>query len=66
MPIFEYRCRECGERFEELVLGPAPEEPVECQHCHSRETEKLMSACATTGLGAAAEATACRGGGGFT
>ncbi|MDD3581815.1 MAG: zinc ribbon domain-containing protein [Desulfobacca sp.] len=44
MPIFEYRCRDCGKVFEQLVFGSDP--TVECPECHQSNVEKLMSACA--------------------
>jgi len=41
MPIFEYRCRECGYQFEMLVRG---ETRAACPECAATETEKLFSA----------------------
>ncbi len=41
MPIFEYRCRECGEQFECLILRSSG--PPRCPVCDSRELEKLIS-----------------------
>ena len=41
MPIFEYRCSECGDEFELLVLNSSPV-PV-CASCGSGDLEKLMS-----------------------
>jgi len=38
MPIYEYKCRGCGHKFEELVLG---EEEIKCPKCNSKELEKL-------------------------
>ncbi len=52
MPIFEYRCKECGEKFETLVFSSARPEPVKCEKCGSEQTEKLMSAFASGGLNA--------------
>lgn len=46
MPIFEYRCRECGSRSEQLVLSSSP--PPNCPACHSENLEKLMSASAVS------------------
>ena len=42
MPIFEYSCRACGERFEELVRGQASKAPT-CPACASVDTERLLS-----------------------
>ncbi|MCY3610989.1 MAG: zinc ribbon domain-containing protein [Gemmatimonadetes bacterium] len=41
MPIFEYRCRDCGEEFECLVLHSS--RPPRCPACHSKDLEKLIS-----------------------
>ncbi len=40
MPVFEYKCQECGEEFEELVFGQNPD--VACVKCNSKKvkTEK--------------------------
>jgi len=43
MPVYEYACCQCGERFEELVLGS---EIPRCPRCASRELEKQLSAFA--------------------
>lgn len=42
MPIYEYRCEECGTVNECLVLGK-DEEP-KCSSCNSEKLIKLMSA----------------------
>ena len=44
MPVFEYRCRQCGRQFEYLVLHSSPS-PV-CPGCQNREVEQLVSRCA--------------------
>jgi putative FmdB family regulatory protein len=42
MPIYEFRCRVCGERFEALVgVGT---ESVDCRACGDAETERVFSA----------------------
>lgn len=40
MPIFEYRCKDCEEKFESLVLG---RERPQCPSCRSARLEKLLS-----------------------
>lgn len=40
MPIYEYECLDCGERFEALVLGSAS--PV-CPGCESSRLDQLIS-----------------------
>jgi putative FmdB family regulatory protein len=41
MPIFEYRCVECGSLFEKIVN--APDERVHCKKCQSLRVEKMLS-----------------------
>ena len=43
MPIYEYRCRQCGKRTSRLVLSISAPAPQSCGHCHSPEMERLMS-----------------------
>lgn len=49
MPIFEYRCKDCGEKFETLVYSSAGDEKIECPECGSVKTEKQMSMFASSG-----------------
>ncbi len=48
MPIYEYRCRHCEERFEQLVPLRAEHPPVTCPRCGTQEIRKLFSTFATT------------------
>ncbi len=49
MPIYEYRCRDCGATCEILVGAGQRQEIVSCRSCGSRELEKIMSAAAFVG-----------------
>jgi putative FmdB family regulatory protein len=40
MPIYEYRCQDCGGAFEMLVRAGVP---VSCPHCGSPFADKLLS-----------------------
>ncbi len=42
MPIYEYKCKNCGEIFEMLHLPGSNPDPV-CPRCESRNCEKLIS-----------------------
>jgi putative FmdB family regulatory protein len=43
MPIYEYRCRDCGKRSTVLVLSPQSATPPQCKQCHSTKVERMMS-----------------------
>ena len=45
MPLFEYRCRECGNVTEFLEKADAKTEH-QCEQCGSMKTEKILSAFA--------------------
>jgi len=66
MPIYEFRCDECGHDFEELVRRAS--EPVACPGCTSGRVTKKMSSFAFRGggpsAGAAPASTASSGCGG--
>jgi len=44
MPIYEYRCADCGQLFEELVMRLT--EKVNCPKCKSARVVRQMSAFA--------------------
>ena len=44
MPIYEFRCDACGERFEALV--DAGTEAFECRHCGAPDAGRVLSALA--------------------
>jgi len=54
MPIFEYRCRECGATFEVLVSASRSAAP--CKNCGSQNVEQLLSVFAVVGASSAAAA----------
>ena len=45
MPIFDYKCRKCGEQFELLVLKGTV---AECPACRGQELEQLISGFAVS------------------
>lgn len=46
MPIYEYRCDQCGAEFEELTLSAHGGAAVTCRACESRRVTRLLSAFA--------------------
>ena len=63
MPIYEYRCADCGTKFEVLVYTENTK--IACEKCGSENSEKLLSGFAKAGL-SANSAPSCGGNGGFT
>jgi len=43
MPIYEYKCTECGRKTEILQKNLKQEDPITCPHCGSTRMEKLLS-----------------------
>lgn len=56
MPLREFRCKKCGEKFEELVRSGTR---IACPKCSSEETECLISSFGFKGSG---ESSAGQGG----
>ncbi len=70
MPLYEYRCNQCGEDFEKMLRFSQADQIPACPHCQSTDTRKKISTVASFGsaLGAAAAATgsSCSPRGGFS
>jgi putative FmdB family regulatory protein len=41
MPVYEFECEDCGERFEELA--PSETRALACPVCGSEQTRRLLS-----------------------
>ncbi|MEW6619119.1 MAG: zinc ribbon domain-containing protein [bacterium] len=54
MPIYEYRCQKCGEKFE--LLQGINETPV-CNSCGSKELSRIFSSAAVMGGSSQTEAS---------
>jgi len=61
MPIYEYQCAACGERFSLLRAIRAMDEPARCPRCEGTEAKRVLS---VTGCHQSAPAGAACGGGG--
>lgn len=44
MPIYEYKCNKCGNRFEQIVFPSDDENSFECGSCGSKDISRLVSA----------------------
>jgi putative FmdB family regulatory protein len=43
MPIYEYRCRDCGKRSSVLVLSLRTSALPNCKHCQGTRLDRIMS-----------------------
>jgi putative FmdB family regulatory protein len=51
MPIFEFRCKNCNHKFEELVFSAVTDsDAITCPECGKKNAEKLMSSFSSSGL----------------
>lgn len=60
MPIFDFRCNDCGHVFDELVKSADSIGVVECAKCGSKKVERLVSVFAAAGSRAGGAGTAPR------
>jgi putative FmdB family regulatory protein len=58
MPIFEYRCKQCGHRTAFLEKVNA-RQPHACEKCESKETEKVFSTFSAKPGRASSAASTC-------
>ena len=49
MPMFEFECRACGVRFEDLCSSSDETGNVECPRCGSLDISRTLSSFATSG-----------------
>lgn len=56
MPIFEYRCEDCGSQFEALLFG---EQKAECPKCHQQNLQKQLSTFAVNTKSSSSSAAGC-------
>ncbi len=48
MPIFEYKCRDCGSEFD-LLISNLDKKNIQCPECSSAKVEQLLSLFNTGG-----------------
>ncbi len=58
MPIYEYKCKDCGKVIEILKKGS---ESVECPECGSKNLEKLISRPGAILMESSSHPTTCCG-----
>ena len=62
MPIYEYKCDECGSEYEQIRRMSDADRDLECPSCKSHEVKRQLSSFATSGgssSGGAAEMAGC-------
>lgn len=62
MPIYEYKCSECGKEFSKLTF--TVDTPADCPECKSENTKKIISTIASGTTGKSSGASC--GNSGFT
>jgi putative FmdB family regulatory protein len=64
MPIFEYKCQDCGTKFEKLVRRSSDTAELECPSCGKQRLEQEHSTFAAHANGSpkSAPAPMCPGG----
>lgn len=63
MPIYEYQCEDCGQKFEALRHMKDADVQIECKFCHSTHTHRKLSTCYTqsSGRGGSTSSHSCSG-----
>ena len=64
MPLYEFECRTCHERFEDLVRSSDADQTVECPACGAEDAVRLLSAPAFSPGGGGSSSLGGGGGGG--
>jgi putative FmdB family regulatory protein len=61
MPIYEYRCNDCGEEFEKFLRSMSASKEVSCPKCGSQSVAKVVSLFGTahSGSGSALSDSSC-------
>ena len=63
MPIFEYRCEDCGTKFEKLVRRASESTELECPSCGEKHLKQELSTFAAHAAGPkAGDAPVCPSG----
>jgi putative FmdB family regulatory protein len=63
MPIFEYKCEECGTKFEKLIYHTSDEAALSCPECGKQQLHRELSTFAAHSHGTAEAGPRCPSGG---
>ena len=47
MPIYEYQCSQCDERFEAILRSSDEESGLQCPKCHAQSIQRVVSVFST-------------------
>ncbi|MBE0686198.1 MAG: zinc ribbon domain-containing protein [Anaerolineaceae bacterium] len=59
MPIYEYICNECDQKFEALRKFTQADDPISCKICLSSYTKRVVSVCNSTSQGISLSGNGC-------
>ena len=65
MPIYEYKCIDCGDEFEKLFFTSSASKDISCEKCGSERVERKVSAISSCGNSTTSSFGGC-GSGGFS
>jgi putative FmdB family regulatory protein len=70
MPLYEYRCKDCGTEFEKQLRFSEADQLPACPNCNSTQTRKKISSVVSFTVNSAGSSassgSSCSTGGGFT
>jgi putative FmdB family regulatory protein len=71
MPLYEYRCKSCGEVFEKMMRWSEADRSPVCPNCQSADTHKQISTFAShgtssSGVSASTAGSSCGSSGRFS
>jgi putative FmdB family regulatory protein len=58
MPVYEYKCNDCGKQFEFLMLRESDKDELKCSKCGGTDLERLLSVFGTGG-GSSSDGASC-------
>jgi len=61
MPVYEYYCKDCGNKFETLRPMNKADAPIACPKCHGKHTSRAISVFAAHSEGKAISGTSSGG-----
>ena len=63
MPIYEYICKDCNNKFEAMRSFSDADKEISCTHCGSTNTKRAVSKCFSCGSGGETFSATSSGGG---